>query len=84
MKRAVQRADGMLIRQTANLPWLRLQGLRHVCATFLLASGVEPRTVMEMEILGHSTIRLTMETYAHVLPDRMHEAATAPDRLLGV
>jgi hypothetical protein len=37
-----------------------------------------------MEILGHSTIRLTMETYAHVLPDRMREAAPAPDRLLGV
>jgi integrase len=35
-------------------------------ATYLLASGVEPRTVME--ILGHSTIRLTMDRYGHVLP----------------
>jgi hypothetical protein len=24
-----------------------------------------------MEVLGHSTIRLTMDTYGHVLPERM-------------
>ena len=69
------------LRAKAGYPWLRLHDLRHACATFLLASGVEPRTVME--ILGHATIRLTMETYGHVLPNRMHDAADSLDRLLG-
>jgi integrase len=42
------------LRAKSGLDWLRLHDLRHACATYLLASGVEPRTVME--ILGHSTI----------------------------
>jgi hypothetical protein len=49
-------------------------------ATYLLAHGVEPRTVME--ILGHSTIRLTMDLYGHVLPDRPRAAASAMDRVM--
>jgi integrase len=49
-------------------------------ATYLLASGVEPRTVME--ILGHSTIRLAMDLYGHVLPDRLRAPASAMDRAM--
>ncbi|QGL49041.1 tyrosine-type recombinase/integrase [Micromonospora terminaliae] len=37
------------------------------CGTFLLVSGASPRTVMK--VLGHSQIGLTVNTYAHVLPD---------------
>ena len=33
-----------------------------------------------MSILGHSTILLTMNTYAHVLPEVMCDAADAMDR----
>ena len=69
------------LRQKAGLETLRLHDLRHACATFLLASGVEPRTVME--ILGHSTYRLTMDLYGHALPERMAAAAVAMDRTLG-
>ncbi len=68
------------LRDRAGLPWLRLHDLRHGCATFLLAQGVEPRTVME--VLGHSTYRLTMDLYGHVLPERMHAAAEQMDRAL--
>ena len=46
---------------------LRLQDLRTPSATFLLVSGASPRTVMK--VLGHSQIGLTMNTYAHVLPE---------------
>ncbi len=55
------------VRKEAGLPWLRLHDLRHACASMLLASGASPRTVMQ--ILGHSQIGLTMNTYAHVLPE---------------
>ncbi|MCC5580240.1 site-specific integrase [Microtetraspora sp. AC03309] len=54
-------------RTQAGLEWLRLHDLRHACASYLLACGASPRTVMKT--LGHSQIALTMNTYAHVLPD---------------
>jgi integrase len=69
------------VRDAAGLPWLHLHDLRHAFATFLLDQGEELRTVMEL--LGHSTIRLTADTYGHVLPDRARQAASAIDRILG-
>ena len=69
------------LRGQLGLDWLRFHDLRHACATFLLANGVDPRTVME--VLGHSTIRLTMDTYGHALPERMHNAASVMDGVLG-
>jgi len=38
----------------------------------MLASGAHPNTVQEL--LGHSSITLTLDTYSHVTP-AMHEAA---------
>ena len=37
-----------------------------------------------MEILGHSQIALTANTYTHLLPEADREAATAIQTLLGV
>ena len=51
----------------AGLPPVRLHDLRHTAASLLLAQDVPARVVME--ILGHSQIALTMNTYAHVLPE---------------
>ena len=63
-----------------GLPPLRFHDLRHSCASFLIAQGVSPRVVME--ILGHSQISLTMNTYAHVLPSLQTEAAHRMNALL--
>ena len=68
-------------RAAAGLDWLRLHDLRHAFATFVLDQGEELRTVMDL--LGHSTIRLTADTYGHVLPTRARSAADAIDRVLG-
>jgi len=35
-----------------------------------------------MEVLGHSTFRLTMDTYSHVMPAAMRDAAVAMDAAL--
>ena len=59
----------------------RLYDCRHTAASFLLAQGVAPRVVME--VLGHSSFALTMDTYTHVLPALMRDAADAMDRALG-
>lgn len=68
-------------RKAAGLEWLRLHDLRHAFATFLLHGGQELRTVMEL--LGHSTIRLTADTYGHVLPAKARDAADGIDRIMG-
>jgi integrase len=60
---------------------IRFHDLRHSCATFLIAQGVHPRVVME--ILGHSQISLTMNTYSHVLPETQREATKKVDALFG-
>jgi integrase len=51
----------------------RLHDARHTAATLLLVQGVAPRVVMGM--LGHSTMRVTTDTYQHVVPELATEAA---------
>jgi integrase len=53
--------------------------LRHTAATILLQAKVHPKIVQEM--LGHSTITLTLDTYSHVIPGIQKEAADSMDRL---
>ena len=66
--------------ERAGLPESRFHDLRHSCASLLLAQGVHPRVVMEM--LGHSRISMTMDTYSHVLPELQREAAVRMDTAL--
>jgi integrase len=63
-----------------KLPKMRIHDLRHTCATLLLAQGVHPKTVQE--ILGHSQISLTMDTYSTVLPTVSRAAAEQMDAVL--
>lgn len=63
----------------AGMPRLRFHNLRHGTASLLTAQGVHARTIME--ILGHSTIAVTMNTYAHVAPALQREAAASLDRV---
>src|SRR5712691_1785309 len=65
----------------AGLPQRRFHDLRHSCATLLLVQGVSPRVVMDL--LGHSQIGLTMNTYSHVIPDLRRDAADRMQDLLG-
>ena len=63
-----------------GLPDMRFHDLRHSCASLLLAQGVSPRVIMET--LGHSQISLTMDTYSHVMPVLMRDAADKMDAIL--
>lgn len=55
--------------------------LRHTHATWLIANGVDVRTVQER--LGHAKIATTLELYAHVLPGRDAQAAESFGRAVG-
>jgi integrase len=56
----------------AGLPHMRFHDLRHSAATILLTMGVHPKVVQEL--LGHSTIAMTMDTYSHLLPSVQKDA----------
>jgi integrase len=64
----------------AGLPQIRIHDLRHTAATLMLSKGVHPKIVQEM--LGHSTMTQTMDTFAHVLPDMQDEAISATESAL--
>ena len=51
--------------------------LRHAAATFLLAQGFTLQAVKNL--LGHSSITLTSNTYGHVLEQRQQEVAAGTD-----
>jgi integrase len=60
---------------------MSFHALRHTAASLLLAEGAHPRLVMEL--LGHSTIALTMNTYSHIIPELKRDAADHMNRLIG-
>ena len=60
------------ILKKAGLPDVKLYALRHTFATLWLDSGEHPKILQE--ILGHSSIMLTLDTYSHVVPHMQREA----------
>jgi integrase len=59
----------------AKLRPIRFHDLRHTCATLLLSKDVNPKVVSEM--LGHSSVSITLDIYSHLLPDMQEKAARA-------
>lgn len=47
----------------------------------MLLQGVNPKVVSEM--LGHTIVEMTLDTYSHVLPTMQEDALARLDRLLG-
>jgi integrase len=64
----------------AGLPTIRFHDLRHSAATLMLSRGVHPK--MASEMLGHSTIAITLDLYSHVTANMQREAADAIDAAL--
>ena len=57
----------------AGVPPARLHDARHTAATVMLTLGVPARVAMQ--VLGHSQISLTLNTYSHVMPELAQDAA---------
>ena len=66
----------------AGVRVVRLHDFRHGCVSILLELGVPPRTAME--IVGHTTLELTMNTYGHVNLAAKREAMEAVGDLFEV
>ena len=60
-------------RETHGFSGVKIHELRHTQATHLLANGVDVKTVQER--LGHANASVTLNTYAHALPENDRKAA---------
>ena len=60
-----------LIKQAGVRP-IKFHGLRHSCATLALKQGVHVEILPER--LGHKSIEITLNRYAHALPSMQQDA----------
>lgn len=65
-----------------NIDTKTFHDLRHTYATRLFELGEPAKTVQEL--LGHSTINITLDTYTHVLEDQKTKTATLIDLLYNI
>jgi len=61
------------ILKRAGLPKMRIHDLRHSAAAILIAQGVDARSISEL--LGHSSVAFTLQTYGHLLESTKRETA---------
>ena len=60
------------ILKNANISNGNVHACRHTFATRALEAGIPVKVVSQ--ILGHSNIQITLDTYSHVLPELQKEA----------
>jgi integrase len=60
--------------------YLRMHDLRHTAISLALSAGVAPTDVANMA--GHSNVAVTLQRYAHALPEAPRRAADAIERLV--
>lgn len=58
--------------EAANIPPFSMHTLRHTYATRAIERGVPPKVLQRL--LGHSSIKTTMDTYVHVTDDSLLKA----------
>jgi integrase len=66
--------------KAAKLPIIRLYDTRHTHATALLAAGADIAWVKAR--LGHSNVSMTIENYAHVMPETHRKMGEMTERML--
>jgi len=79
LQSVTQRSFKPLLRRL-GIPIVRFHDLRHTAATLLLGEGVHPKIVSEM--LGHSSVQITLDTYSHVTPTMQQQATDAMESIL--
>jgi integrase len=71
----------LFTRTKIDVPYITFHNLRHTHATLLLKRGVHPKIVSER--LGHKSVKITLDTYSHLLPDMQDFAADSIEDIFG-
>ena len=61
-------------------PDVTVHAFRHTCASLLLAAGEHPKVLQDL--LGHSSITVTMDLYSHVMPGLRERAVSRMDEII--
>lgn len=56
----------------AGIRHISMHGLRHTYATRAIERGMQPKVLQKL--LGHSSIKITMDKYVHVTDDSLAKA----------
>jgi integrase len=64
----------------ARLPDMRFHDLRHSFASLLIAQGEHPKLISER--LGHSSVKITMDRYGHLMDQSYGDASSRLDAAL--
>jgi integrase len=64
----------------AGVPQLDFHDLRHSYASLMLAANVNPHTLKEL--MGHDSIKVTLDTYGHLYEGAADEAVESLDSFL--
>lgn len=65
-----------------QLPKISIHGLRHTHATILLLKGENIKVISER--LGHTSVKITLDTYSHVLPSMRKNTALLLDNIFNL
>jgi integrase len=68
------------LAEAAGVRRITFHGMRHTAATLLLQAGTSIRVVADR--LGHAKVSMTLDVYAHALPDAQQAAAERMSALL--
>ena len=67
----IERAAGIL--PAGRRPRYGLHAFRHAAASLFIEEGWSPKRVQS--VMGHSTIGVTFDTYGHLMPNGIDDAA---------
>lgn len=65
----------------AGLKRIRFHDLRHTYASLAIAAGMDPKALQQA--MGHSSIMVTMDTYAHLFPGAHERALRRMEAMFG-
>lgn len=68
------------ITKTFNLPWITFHNLRHSYASYMVSKDVNFKIIQEQ--LGHSDIKMTLNTYSHLTEKDKKMASDLFDEIL--
>jgi len=68
----VYHRDLKAVLKKAELRAIRIHDLRHTFASILISAGHSPKYIMNQ--MGHSSVKTTLDLYAHLMPE-VHEGA---------